>query len=302
MLTIKNSTNNSNVAGETNILCGQESDYIAAFELNASSEDVMIEDATIVIGGPLSAGTSIRSITVEDSTGNVIYGPTTVNGNVVTLNNMNHVVTQNSSNSDSTIYVKVEAEDIGFNEDGAQDGPFTVTFSVAGGDSYGRDSGNNLPAMTSTASDPFEIVPVHISNVEFVSSAGTVSVDNTLSTDSNVAILKVVADTWGCTDMSGGDLDLEITELVMNETLGTAGTAVASYEIQKTAGQDDASPVYVGTAAGGLVTFNTSASTDDFVLEAGETAYYVVEAKGVTLAPGADNDSVQLDIDDLDNG
>jgi len=39
------------------------------------------------------------------------------------------------------------------------------------------------------------------------------------------------------------------------------------------------SPVYVGTVAGGQVTFNTSASTDDFVLNSGETAFYVVEAK-----------------------
>lgn len=46
--------------------------------------------------------------------------------------------------------------------------------------------------------------------------------------------------------------------------------------------------------------FNTFPSTDDFVLNSGETAYYVIEALGVSLnGPNAGDDSVQLEIDDL---
>lgn len=110
--------------------------------------------------------------------------------------------------------------------------------SIGSGDAYGVNSGTNVPPMTTAASDPFDIVPVRVSEVEFVSSAGTVSVDSTLSTDSNVALLKITADNWTCSDMTGGDLDLHITNIVLNETLGNF-TSVGSYEIIKTSNQQD---------------------------------------------------------------
>lgn len=103
--------------------------------------------------------------------------------------------------------------------------------------------------LTSAPSDNFSVVPVQLSSIDFVSNAGTVSVDSTLSTDSNVAILKLVADQWSCTDSIGGDLDLKITSISLNETLGVTGpTTVTSYEIEKTTNQNDANPIYTAAS------------------------------------------------------
>lgn len=132
--------------------------------------------------------------------------------------------------------------------------------------------------LTSGVSKDFYVVPVAISNVDFVNSAGSALKSTTLATDSNVAILRVTADTWANTDSGGGDLDLKIMTITLDESLGSA-TTVGSYEIYKADGNE----VYVGAPSGGQIVFTVSGSTEDFVLEEGEVADFVVEAKGVTL-------------------
>lgn len=123
------------------------------------------------------------------------------------------------------------------------------------------------------------MVPVSISDIEFVNSYGSTQKDSELVANSTVAILKVTADTWSNTDAAGGDLDLKLHNLVLDESLGT-NTTVASYEIEKINGSESA---IAGTVAGGQVTFNVAGSSNDFVLEAGEVAYFKVEAQGVTF-------------------
>lgn len=50
-LNITNSPNNNNIIGDSNVLCGETSDFVAAFDFNTSSEAMFIEDMTIVVGG-----------------------------------------------------------------------------------------------------------------------------------------------------------------------------------------------------------------------------------------------------------
>lgn len=229
-------------------MCGETSDWLAAFDLNAINEDVFIEDIQLLANGnSTDFANAVKTVTIYASDlSTVLYGPVTVNSNVVSMNNINLLV---DDAFNDTIYVKVQAELIGNNQPGIQSGPFSFSLSVT--DAYGIVTGNQMPVITTGPSDDFYVVPVGIADISFVSSTGTVAVDSTLSTNANVAILKIVADNWSCTDSLGGDLDLHITQLAFNETLGTTGpTTVASYEIQKTTNVQDASPIYTASSAG----------------------------------------------------
>lgn len=301
------SPNNHNVLEANSVMCGEESDFIAAFDLDAINESIRVEDMTLTIGWPNAADawSTIKSLTVYGSDlTTVIYGPVSVDSPTVDLNNINFVVPDNGGD---TLYVKIEAERIGQNLPGKQSGPYTLSMDIGSNDAVGMVSGQYMSPVSTWPSEEFSIVPVGLSSVDFVSSVGNTSVDSTLSTDTNVALLKVVADNRNCTDSTWWDLDLQITSISLNETLGTSWpTTVTEYTIQRTTNQVDLNPEYSTNSAGwgwALITFDTSASTDDFVLNAGETAYYVVEAKGVSLnGPNSGDDSVRLQINDLSAG
>lgn|GEM_PF-6763821 len=70
-----------------------------------------------------------------------MYGPTSVTSNVIDLNNIDLVVPEDGGD---TIYVRVEAEEIGQNESGVQSGPFAMSLVVDGNDATGVDSGDNM--------------------------------------------------------------------------------------------------------------------------------------------------------------
>ena len=50
-LTISDSINNTATEDEKNVLGGETSDWVAAFDLDTQNEDVLIEDITIVVAG-----------------------------------------------------------------------------------------------------------------------------------------------------------------------------------------------------------------------------------------------------------
>ena len=119
--------------------------------------------------------------------------------------------------------------------------------------------------LTSAPSDPFHIVPVDISSVSFVSSAGTATRDTVLSSAAtNVAILRVVADSWTNTDTGGGNLDLAIDTIEFDQSLST-GLTPPTYTIRKITDNEDGT--FACTATATKVTCPVSTSDDDFVLE-----------------------------------
>ncbi len=300
-LTVSDSQNNDDVEDEKNVLGGETSDWVAAFDLDGTSENIFIEDAAIVVSGA-GFDTAVESVTVygSDKT-TILYGPTSVNSNVIDLNNIDLIVPENGGD---TIYVKVTANEFDDNlSSSMQSGPFTMSLVIDGSEATGVDSGDNMGAgstLTSGASQPFYVVPVDISNVQFVQSSGAsvkANENGGLTTNTNVGILRITADSWMNSDSSGWDLDLQLQTIVLDESLGQS-TTVGSYEIYKVGGTESA---YVGTVAGGQITFAVAASTDDFVLEAGEVADFVIEAVGVTSIAGV-SDSVGVEIDDLSAG
>ena len=182
---------------------------------------------------------------------------------------------------------------------------YTMRLQVPAWSAYGVDSWDNVnlstSTLTSTPSDPFHIVPVDLSNVQFVNSAGSTSKDTTLSATSNVAVLKITADTWSNTDTLGGDLDLAIDTIVFDEDLwGIA--ASPTYTIRKILNNQDGT--FPCTVAGGKVTCvvttlpgTSQPAENDFVLNSWEVADYVVEASWIALTAG--DDSVKIQIDSL---
>ncbi len=302
-LNIEKAINDQFVQDGLNILGGESSDFVAAFDLNATNEDIRIEDMDIVVAGAWF-GTSARSITVYGSDRTtVLYGPTSVTSNTINLNNIDLIIPQGGWD---TIYVKVDAEKIGNNEPGAQSTAsnpawFTMSLVVAAGDATGVDSGDNMSPSTSTLtsapSDAFHIVPVDISNVQFVNNSWSTSKDTFLSATSNVGILRITADTWTNTDTWGGDLDLAIDTIIFDEDLwGLAWSP--SYTIRKVSDNKDGTfTCTAGSPAAGKVECVVNGSDDDFVLFAWEVADYVIEASGINIVTG--NESVQIEIDNI---
>lgn len=145
--------------------------------------------------------------------------------------------------------MQVMAEQFDSSGNGYQSGPYSAQMFVNANDAYGMDSGDNIAAnLTSTpASEDFYIVPVALSDVEFVNSHSGSSKSNVLGTTSTVAILKVTADAWANTATNGSNLDLLITQLALNEYLGSATTVAGGYEISKIGGNE----VYTAASVGG---------------------------------------------------
>ncbi len=299
-LEVKESWKNNNLNNGYNILWGEDSDFIAAFDLNATNEDIRVEDMKIEIEGQ-GAATAIQTLTVYSSDQSTrIYGPTAVTSNTVNLNNIDFIVPQNRG---ETIYVKIKAEKIGNNEPWVQstsqnpDG-YTISLVIPPEDAVGMDSWENMSLLSSIlsswSSDPFQILPVDISSVQFVSSVRIASVDNVLSSVSNVGILRIIADTWTNTDTRWGDLDLAIQSITFDEDLWGITTS-PSYTLRKVSNNQDGK--FICSSSNGKITCPVSNSDDDFVLEAWEVADYVIEASWIQLTPG--DDSIRIQIDSL---
>ncbi len=297
------SVNNAHTEDEKNVLGWEISERVATFDFHATQEDIVIEDMELTISW-VDPQNSLQSITVYSSDqSTVIYGPTSVTSNVIILNNIDFTV---PTNSWETIYVKVEAYPIGNNVSGTQlswnqGWPYALSLSVDGNDAYGVISGDTMDNTNSTLNsmygEDFYVTPVDISNVQFIQfSWNEVKANENwwLTTNSTVGILRITADNWSNTDMNGGDLDMHVQQITLDETLW-AQTTVTQYELYKVWWTEAA---YVWTVSWSQITFDTSWSSGDFFLEAGEIADYVIKATWVTTVAGV-SDSVGVEIDDL---
>ncbi len=300
-------TENNSSIQESCVLWWEASDFVASFDLDAFNEDISVEDMTLTVlwsGANLFAD-AVRSVTIYWwDMATVLYWPITVTSNVINLNN-NFIVPHIWWD---TIYVKIEAEPIWFipNESitWIQSWPFSFELSINDNDAIWLSSWIDMNSQTSTLisgiSPDFCVEPVAINYMSFVSTSVN-WIDSKaaeiwwLTTDTNVAILRINADDWMNTTMSWWALEAKIHSLVFNEVLWT-GTSVWSYKIYKSWWIENW--WYVWVSSWWLVTFDVSSSPDDFIFEATEILDLVIVAIWVTETPWQ-SDFVWLQIDSL---
>lgn len=168
-------------------------------------------------------------------------------------------------------------------------GEVTVTMDAINVD--GADSGDDItPTIGAGNSYAFDVIPVHVSNLEFVSSYAGYNVTtsyNSATTDSNLAILKVTTNTWANTDSDSPDV-LDLVLSGVNFTYPGAVTNVTLKRIDIANGVEQ-------TATAGSVVYNTTDVNN--TITRGTSAYYLLQGD---LATGAGTFTVK--INSLDGG
>jgi hypothetical protein len=171
------------------------------------------------------------------------------------------------------------------------------------------EAGDTTTAYTKT----FTVAGSKITDISLVPSYGGQTVDSVLTGGSNVlAILKITTAGNSNTDDAGTDLRLALTKLDFDVTK-FASTTINSATIQRINGvsttaatltMDQAASTNESTSdtAGGWALSTVTGSAylgDDALIDAGDTAYFVVKAN-VTLGTG--QDWVQVGLSNIDSG
>lgn len=299
-LTVEADNADSETNDEKYILAGKalsSSDFVASFELTAQNEGVEIEDMTLVVSGDTTmfAQAAQEVVIYDEDKSTILFRETVTTVGTVVFNNINLIVEEGSMN----IYVKIETDIIGDNENGVETA--NVHFALVVDNVEGEDSGDESTVTydgvtQSLFTNTFAIVPVKFSDVEFVTSAAgsNVATSTTDGNDKNIAILKLTADSWDNTDRTDGG-DLEVYVNTLNFTTNVATGSVDGYEIRRIG---NGSTNYIAcTVSGDQVSCPVSSGSvnaREFVST--EVGYFLVRAD-VTF--GASNGSVKLTLDNL---
>lgn len=178
--------------------------------------------------------------------------------NTVVFDNVNFVAPLGTTN----IYVKVITDLVGNNANGTTMGDVTLTLSALNVDGDASNAAVNptydVVAATSTSpSYAFDVISVHLSDIQLVSSYSTFSVSSSTANGSgtNLAIIKVTANTWNNTDITDNSaLDLVLQSLALTNSAPTVATNLTMKRIDISNGTE-----FAGTVAGNVVTFDVDA-------------------------------------------
>lgn len=146
---------------EQNVLGNSTSDFVAAYELTALNEPILIKDlnmvATVAVGD-LVDGVKEVILYANDKTTEIARR--TVTADTVVFNNINYEVAQGTQK----VWLKVATQRIGLNHPGSAVEGIEFSLDVVNAD--GADSDVALGAVAATAdSTPFNVYPVNVSNV-----------------------------------------------------------------------------------------------------------------------------------------
>jgi len=283
-LDIKPELNDSKVNRAKHVLGGTTSDYVAAFDLVATNEGANIEDLELSVAGAGAADfeNAITEVVIYNAAGTELYRES-VSTTPVLFDNINFEIPQGTT----TIFFKVVADLIGEGANGSEMDEVTVTLDALNVD--GSESGDDItPTIGAGNSYAFDVVPVRISDLAFVTSYGGYSVIttyNSATTDSKLAILKVTTDTWANTAIATPDV-LDLVLDTVNFTLPAGVTNVTLQRIDISNGTEENGP---------SVTYGTDDVNN--TIAKGTTAYYLLRGD---IATGAGTFTVQ--IEDLDGG
>lgn len=229
------------------VLAGTTSDYVASFELNAVNEAIELEDVTITATGA-GAGDfadAVNEVVVYNDAGTELFREQVVS-NVVSFDNVNFVVPLGTTN----LYVKIISDTVGNNANGTTMQDVQLTFSAQNvkGDSSNVDVTPTYDGVgMSLTSYAFDVISVHLSDIQLVSSYSTYSVPTTTSNGSgtNLAIVKITANTWNNTDLDDNSaLDLVLQTLSVTNSATSVATNLTLKRIDISNGTE-----FTGTVA-----------------------------------------------------
>lgn len=288
------------------VLGGDESNYLASFEFNAQNEDIWVRDILVTASPAPNFVDAFEEVVLDDEDGNELYRE------IITSNAMylNEIETASGadyiiSEGDVNLYVSLVASLIGKNLNGEEAGAFNLSMSVqqAEGISSTDDIATNVsPVNCGGTSQDFMSRAVAISNVDLVSSAGTVSLPSYLSNgvSNKLAIIKVVADTWDNNDPAdASSINIVLDTLRVEFENGTEDP-VAGVTIKKVGKTTTTTPQAVA-AGTNIITFNMTelAGPSDNVIQKGSTVYFVIEGTPVV---DDNSESIRINLSDLYGG
>lgn len=272
-LEFKVETNDSRANRAKHVLGGTTSEYVAVFDLVADNEGAVIEDLLLNVAG---AGTgtfdaAVMEVIIYDDAGTEILRESVSSSTQVAFEDINWEIPEGTT----TILVKVVADFIGSNANGAE--MANVTLSLDADNVDGADSGDPITPTPSGQSYAFDVIPVHISNVEFVSSYGGYNVTTTYNsntTDSVLAILKVTTNSWSNTELATNT----ILDAVLDTIQFTYPATVTNVTLERVDISNGAQePAVTGLVQWGVDDINNT-------LTKGTIAYYVLEGDIATTA------------------
>lgn len=312
---------------DKNVLAGGAmSDYVASFEFTATNEDILVQDILIEneVGADALADAVSEVVIFDENEVEIARESLTSGDDSVLFEDIDFTVEEGSEN----IYVKVVANRIGKDEAGIHSDDYNLALSVrkAKGSSelavtdldYDAEDTDAL-ADNTAVSNVFAVVPVLITDLEFVSSYGgeSVSTNNRLNPgQSTLAIVKFTNASHTNTDStSGAALETLLQEVVFDIDKSAALTlAVGETTIERIGGADGEIAATVSAAYGGgdedlaadsagFLTFDLEGGmTSDHLLESGEVAYYVIKTS-VTLDATSDfDDFLRISLENLNSG
>lgn len=287
-------TQDTAVSKDKNIVAGKTSDFVAAYKISAANEGVKVRDLTVTFDSDVSS--SVDSIILYKGDKVTEIARETATAAAVSFTNIPSYVVSEGTES---MYVKLVTRKIGKNEAWViATGKYLTSLSITKAE--GASSGDTVTiAAETTDSKLFSIIPVSVSNVTFVSSAGWENVVSTNALSSAVSqivgIVAVTTDSWDNTNSAWSKLKAKLTNLEY-ELTGWA-TAYAGIKITKIGGSDtDGQAAAVATSATSYFDMSSLTSGDNLV-EAGQTAYYKIEVTP-TIAAGQ---SLNIKLPSLDD-
>ncbi len=295
-----------------------DNDIVASYELVASNEDIEIKDITLIANdyGELEFLVGVDTLVLYRYNSNTQVfteiAQESVTSNIVNFDDIDYLVEEGVEN----IYVKAIARRIGFNYPGQQTRDIDLTMHVT--DAEGVESNTTVlgddgtteisatnPIATNESHD-FAVVPVMISDVEFVSNYGGISLDNLSTTPYNAAILKVTtASSTNIDQDDGSSLRTELVTLKLEVEYTRNGYSSGDIFTLKKIGSSD--NVGITAALGpatspGTLSFTLTdgfTSADEFINN-GSISAYVLEAPGFGVV--TTNSTVTVNLIDMDSG
>jgi hypothetical protein len=282
-LTLVVKTDDAAVNYDKNIVGGAVSDFVAAYQLTAQNEPIMVKDLSFVSGAGIQNVISEIILYKNDKTTEIARKAVT--SITTTFTDLNYSVAMGSEK----IYVKVNAQAIGKDQAGAlASANYTFTANVTKAD--GASSGKSLLATGATAvSKNFLAHSVNISSIAFVPTAtvsgATATVDAALKAGVNTLAIVAVSTSpsTNTTTDTGASIQAELKKFGFT----IAGTANGSnaVEVIRLGGSGDNSAITAPVAGpAALVTTigpgGGGAGMDavNWQIANGGVAYYVIKA------------------------
>ena len=308
-LTVELDDNNDLTEDATYVLGGKESSYVAAFDLTAEFEDISISDLDLLInawtGSLDSFVDSAYSVVLYDASGNQIYNEvlsdSVSNTSVIGFNNMSPELII-PAGTETTIYVAIEADILGYQQGTTEYGSDDVTFAMKVTEAEGDDSSIDvaaeyIPVSTQTAySTNVAIKPVLLSNLQVTTQDKSSTL---LGTSDTLGTLKLTTDTWvNSTPTTTSVADLQVDTIVLHVITNLDDNwSTATFSIESD-GSNSSSIDGAYDPTTNLLTFDVSGE-NDFLIAPGSTEEYRIVMEGANLKlSGTSSVLVEFDLND----